>query len=208
MWSACLFDLKYSFPVNWQRGLSKRIPCLCHKPSPSGVPKAVAPLERTLLAEKYQGCRKDWKVHFWCRVIECASPFLFWCHGPQKPFALVTSCLHQSWCYQGQCHWYVGSAHNASALLPVTPPGYEVPAWPVIKDINPQRISLYDLYTWYISTYLNQQCFRQKHLLDFCTFVVADAEAVNLEQGKGAWHWRCWYGMGFGMFWTATQPFF
>lgn len=39
-----------------------------------------------------------------------------------------------------QCHWYVGSAHNASALLPVTPPG-------------------------------------QKHLLDFCTFVVADAEA-------------------------------
>lgn len=39
-----------------------------------------------------------------------------------------------------QCHWYVGSAHNASALLPVTPPG-------------------------------------QKYLLDFCTFVVADAEA-------------------------------
>ena len=31
------------------------------------------------------------------------------------------------------------------------------------------------------------QCLRQKYLLDFCTFVVADAEA-------GAWHWRSWYG--------------
>lgn len=28
---------------------------------------------------------------------------------------------------QGQCHWYVGSAHNASELLPVTPPGHGCP---------------------------------------------------------------------------------